>query len=102
MAPELIRDRVFGTKTDVWSFGATLIEIATSDVPFPKLQGLQVAAMVAREEIAIPSFEVIVVRNCNLKVHPFINQLISAAMNFDADKRPSFEEICNKINLFTL
>lgn len=58
MAPELIRDRLYGTKTDVWSFGATIIEIITRDVPFPDLEGLQVAAKVAREELVIPNYKV--------------------------------------------
>lgn len=57
MAPELVRDRVYGTKTDVWSFGATIIEIVTRNVPFPEFEGLQVAAKVAREEITIPQFK---------------------------------------------
>ena len=54
MAPELIRDKTFGKKSDVWSFGVTIIEIFTRNVPFPELEGLQVAAKVAREEITIP------------------------------------------------
>lgn len=58
MAPEQIRDRIYGTKTDVWAFGATIIEIVTREVPFPEFEGLQVAAKVAREELVIPSFKV--------------------------------------------
>lgn len=34
-APEALKHRIYSNKTDVWSYGVTLIEILIRDDPFP-------------------------------------------------------------------
>ena len=34
MAPELIKDRKYGQKADIWAFGVSLYEIICLNVPF--------------------------------------------------------------------
>ena len=39
MAPEVVKQSGHGRKADVWSFGATIIEMATANHPWPHLTG---------------------------------------------------------------
>ena len=40
MAPEIIRELPIGTRSDIWSLGCTLIELATAQRPWPKIKDL--------------------------------------------------------------
>ena len=46
MAPESLRDRVYGEKSDVWMFGATIVELVTGQEPFPDLASMQAGTQV--------------------------------------------------------
>ena len=39
MAPECITEGEYSTKSDVWAFGITMIEILTRDLPYPDATG---------------------------------------------------------------
>jgi serine/threonine protein kinase len=47
MPPESIVDRLYSTKSDVWSFGIVIIEIANQKEPYKGLDAVQVATKVA-------------------------------------------------------
>jgi len=85
MAPECIRDSVYGTKSDVWSFGITVIEILTRQPPFPGIDQLQVAAKVASRELQpqIPS-----------NASPRYAKLLQTCFAFSPEDRPAFTTIC--------
>ena len=44
MAPECIKEGKYSLKSDVWSFGVTIVEIITRDRPYPNIQPLNVVS----------------------------------------------------------
>jgi serine/threonine protein kinase len=42
MAPESIITKTYSSKSDVWAFGVTMVEIMTQDAPYPEEEGLAV------------------------------------------------------------
>ena len=46
MSPESITKNQYSTKSDVWSFGVTIIEIWTQDRPYPELSLFQVVSSI--------------------------------------------------------
>ena len=44
MSPESITKNQYSTKSDVWSFGVTIVEIWTQNRPYPELTLLQVVS----------------------------------------------------------
>lgn len=49
MATEALRHQSYSTKSDVWSFGITMIEIITRDAPYPDIQSFE--GIVEKREI---------------------------------------------------
>jgi serine/threonine protein kinase len=54
MAPESILEKSYSVKSDVWSFGITVIEIFTRALPYPSINGLAVATGVAAGTLSPP------------------------------------------------
>ena len=46
MSPESITKNQYSTKSDVWSFGVTIIEIWTQKIPYPELSLFQVVSSI--------------------------------------------------------
>ena len=44
MAPESIKENKYSTKSDVWAFGVTIVEILTQQNPYPHLQLIEVVS----------------------------------------------------------
>ena len=44
MSPESITKNQYSTKSDVWSFGVTIVEIWTQKTPYPQLTLLEVVS----------------------------------------------------------
>ena len=44
MAPECIKESKYSTKSDVWAFGITIVEIVTQQKPYPYLQLMEVVS----------------------------------------------------------
>jgi len=40
MAPEVIREMPIGTRSDIWSLGQTMLELATAKNPWPEIKDL--------------------------------------------------------------
>mmetsp|Transcript_96092 Transcript_96092/g.132189 ORF Transcript_96092/g.132189 Transcript_96092/m.132189 type:complete len:112 (+) Transcript_96092:1662-1997(+) len=40
MAPEVIQGLPYGTRSDIWALGCTLIEIATAQAPWPHVKDI--------------------------------------------------------------
>ncbi|KAL6065542.1 putative serine/threonine-protein kinase SIS8 isoform B [Balamuthia mandrillaris] len=82
MAPESLRERVYSEKTDAWSFGVVLWEIATAGkVPFADKSNAQVCVEVLSQglRLAAPEDAPLVFRH-----------LMEACFRENAEERPSF------------
>ena len=44
MAPEVVRGTEYDTKSDIWSFAVTIVEIWTQQTPYPQLTLLEVVS----------------------------------------------------------
>jgi len=84
MAPESLRNKIYSTKSDVYSYGCVLIELITRDVPFADIpQAFDVAMSVVRDGATPPIPE---------NTPPPLVDLIKSCFQ-DANHRPSFQEI---------
>ena len=58
MSPERIRDKAYGTLSDVWSFGLVLLECATNYHPFAKLNSMvDILITMEEEALQIPALD---------------------------------------------
>ena len=53
MSPESITKNQYSTKSDVWSFGVTIVEIWTQNRPYPELTLLQVVSSKNKPKIIV-------------------------------------------------
>ena len=44
MSPESIIRNQYSTKSDIWSFGVTIVEIWTQQIPYPQLTLLEIVS----------------------------------------------------------
>ncbi|GBG74244.1 hypothetical protein CBR_g17954 [Chara braunii] len=90
MSPEVFQHKHYDEKCDVYSFGVLLNEIMTGDPPYidTYLSPIQIAQGVADGDL----------RPTLLKdEHPALVALISATINQDPAKRPSFSQITQEL-----
>ena len=87
-APESMTKGVYSEKSDVWSFGITMIEILTRRVPYEGKPTIEVGISVATRQLdprdQIPKW-------CNRKA----NQILSKCFAYDAKDRPTFKVFQN-------
>jgi len=85
MAPESLIYKVYSVKSDVWSYGVTLVEILDQgQEPYPDLDAVQAASAVMHKGIRprIPE-------SCPAK----LQQLLDECFSREPDKRPDFKKI---------
>jgi serine/threonine protein kinase len=84
MAPECITLKQYSGKSDVWSFGVTMVEILTHDAPYPGEEGINVVIGVTTQGRTpeIPA-------NCPLA----LGEIMRSCWAFEPTNRPDFSGI---------
>eukprot|EP01122_Echinamoeba_exundans_P010177 TRINITY_DN3748_c1_g1_i1.p1 TRINITY_DN3748_c1_g1~~TRINITY_DN3748_c1_g1_i1.p1 ORF type:complete len:1546 (+),score=251.70 TRINITY_DN3748_c1_g1_i1:527-5164(+) len=88
MAPESLSKLEYSEKSDVWSFGAVLIEMLTAEVPFPEEDTVNVAVKV-RDGISTAL-------DClpkDTQAPDWVTELIRMCFTFEETARPTFSEV---------
>jgi len=88
MAPEFIIERLYSTKSDVWSFGVVIYEVAMRKPPYTNLTNEQVILHVCNNT-QLPLDKPV--------QYPKLAELMENCMNRDPKKRPSFETITQQL-----
>lgn len=82
MAPEIIREKPIGTRSDIWSLGMLMLELATGMHPWPDIKDLgDLFSNLENEKL--PEIPEHLSADCK----DFIKQCLT----FDKNKRPSAE-----------
>ncbi|CAM8921386.1 unnamed protein product [Rhodiola kirilowii] len=90
MAPEVIRNEPSNEKSDVYSYGVILWELATDKVPWESLNAMQVIAAVGfmDRQLEIPK-----------DVDPEWVSIIQSCWNSDLKSRPTFLELLERLKI---
>ncbi|XP_026480946.1 tyrosine-protein kinase SRK2-like [Ctenocephalides felis] len=84
-APEALQNRLFSTKSDVWSYGVLLFEIFTlGKLPYAQMHDNQDFVSLLKSGYRLPKPE-----HADRKVY----NLMKDCWNWDANKRPAFKKI---------
>ncbi|XP_078362132.1 uncharacterized protein LOC144646418 [Oculina patagonica] len=88
MSPEAINDGVFTTKSDVWSYGVVLWEIATlGGFPYPGIRNSELMRQLRR------GYRMEKPDTCSEEFY----QLMTRCWADDPDERPTFTELCQDL-----
>lgn len=85
MSPEVLTHSDYNKKTDIWSLGITVIEIAEGEPPYSNLKMKMAMFKILKEPpkgMTDPS-----------KWSPEMNNFVSRCLTFDPDKRPTANEL---------
>jgi serine/threonine protein kinase len=93
MSPENIRDQSYSEKSDVWAFGALLVELISGDEPFPGMSPVECGVWI-RDGVATPLNYVPI----GVAVPQWVFSLIGRCFTFDASQRPSFNDVVTFLN----
>jgi len=85
MAPECILKNQYSIKSDVWSFGVLVTEVYSQQDPYPEINAIQVAGLVATGQLTpeVPSM-----------APSNVQQMVVKCCQFDASDRPTMQDIC--------
>jgi len=83
--PEALRDHIFSTKTDVWSFGVVVWEVLTRKEPFENKSPSDVIVGVTQSGMTVE-----IPNDCP----PMFANLMRMCFQQDPASRPTFKEIC--------
>lgn len=90
MAPEQIGEQQYSEKSDVWAYGALLVELITGNEPFPNQDLMQVAVNI-RDGKEDPLTHV----PKETEAPDWMMKLIQSCFVFEAEHRYSFSEVIN-------
>lgn len=85
MAPEVVVRRQYGRKADIWSLGCTLIEMATGNSPWGKIDHFFLATKMIGDSDLIPPLP--------SNASPEFKDFLLKCLNRDVEKRPSVTEL---------
>lgn len=90
LAPEAISERVYTFKSDVWSYGVTVWEIVTKQIPYPGLDPMMAAMRIVGEGLSpeIPA-------DC----HPMHAHVMRACFVSDQNQRATMEQVCQILSI---
>ncbi|KAF8093271.1 hypothetical protein N665_0385s0019 [Sinapis alba] len=88
MAPEVLRNESADEKSDIYSFGVVLWELATEKIPWETLNSMQVIGAVGfmNQRLEIPK-----------DIDPLWISLMQSCWHSDAKLRPTFQELTEKL-----
>ncbi|PPS16782.1 hypothetical protein GOBAR_AA03787 [Gossypium barbadense] len=88
MAPEVLRNEPSDEKSDIYSFGVILWELATEKIPWDNLNSMQVIGAVGfmNQRLEIPK-----------EVDPRWSSIIESCWQSDPQCRPTFHELLDKL-----
>lgn len=86
MAPESLLKSEYSTKSDVYAFGVTILEIITRQRPFHQYSNEELAEKVSLGQLDVAS-------HVPEEISPDIRMLIIACCNKFSAMRPNFNEI---------
>jgi serine/threonine protein kinase len=94
MAPENF-GRFYSEKSDVWSFGCTIIEIVTQEVPYQAFDGdLADLAVAIRDDGLNPLVDLVDwLEDNNVKLPRWLRDALEPCFEHDPEKRPSFSDL---------
>jgi len=88
MSPEAINDGIFTTKSDVWSYGVLLWEIATlGGFPYPGIKSRELMRLLRR------GYRMEKPDTCSDEFY----QLMTRCWTDNPDMRPTFRELCQDL-----
>jgi len=88
MAPEALKSRIFSTKSDVWSFGITVLEILTGQPPYQGISIVLFANCYQTHHSNITSY-------IPTDIPSNLDQILRSCFINDPNSRITFGEICN-------
>ncbi|CCW65823.1 unnamed protein product [Phytomonas sp. EM1] len=88
MAPEVIKcdARGYGTKSDIWSIGCTIVEMLTGRPPWPECNSVWAAVYKIANSTGLPT-------EIPRDIDPKLMDLLEKCFERDPQKRPSAEEL---------
>jgi tRNA A-37 threonylcarbamoyl transferase component Bud32 len=90
LSPEAISERVYTFKSDVWSYGVTVWEVVTKQIPYPGIDPMMACMRIVGDGLSpeIPA-------DC-AELHA---QVMRACFIFDQHQRASIEQVCQILNI---
>lgn len=90
MAPESLEKKKYSTKSDVWSYAVTSIEILTQEEPYPFFDTVAFATKIFSEKLSlIPSIPE--------ETPDFAREILIKCFHDDPKDRPNFDEIYQEL-----
>ncbi len=92
MAPEQLREEKLDHRTDIYSFGAVLYEMATGQRPFPETRGPRLIDAILNHQPTRPT-------SLNRRLSPGLESVILKCLDKEPDRRyQSARELCVDLN----
>ena len=86
MAPEVLKCEPYGTKSDIWSIGCTIVEVVTGKAPWPEMDNMWAAVYKIANSSGPPPT---IPKDCPSKMLAFLNRCFER----DPRKRASADEL---------
>ena len=95
MAPEVVRHEPYDSAADAWSFGVTLLELASGSRPYPEER---LRRRMTPTQIAIGVADGLVRPKASEGIHPGVAAVAVACASFEPKERPTFERVVDSLD----